>query len=215
MVRYVVLFLLALFFLLPHTIYSQSTIPVEAPLETEKTTYSFEKLGLSIQLFSNWAVQDTLSNEALMGKGKNIIAGDNEKLLEKLSSGEDNITYLLTAFKYPLDSSSEYNPSIALVAEDLSTLNTPIDAEQYLMVQKQLLEQSQSGFRVRDGFQLKRISGQRFYAMHNFIKYGGVYIRQVHYTTIHRQHALSFIISYVDEQDQMALEEMIRTILVR
>ena len=80
-------------------------------------------------------------------------------------------------------------------------------------IQKQLLNQSQAGFRVRDGFQLKRLSGQRFYSMYSLIKYGGVYIRQVHYTTIHRGRALSVILSFVKDEDQMELEDMVRLIM--
>ena len=209
------LFALAFFLSGFNYLSAQENIPKHPPTQQKVEIKQFEDFGFSIGIAADWFIQDEADHLAWMDKGKKMMAGDNEKLIDRIEKAETNISYLLTVFKYPLDSFDSYNPSMTIVAENLNKLTEIKDTEQYLAYQKQLLEQSQPNFNIKGGFALKRINGQRFYSLQSMIRYGGEYIHQIYYTSIHKRQALSFIISYVSEEDQAELEKMLRSAIFR
>ena len=81
------------------------------------SVYKNEYFGLSITLPPDWSIQDQETRQKLKELGGQMVAGDDENLKAAVKASELTTVNLFTAFKHPIGTPVEYNPSITSLAE--------------------------------------------------------------------------------------------------
>jgi hypothetical protein len=173
----------------------------------ENNKYVNSYFSFEMNVPSQWIVQTKEQMENIANEGKNLVAGDDAKMKAALNAADVNSANLLSVFQYERGAAVEYNPSIALVAENIKNFPGIKNGSDYLFQVRKLLEQSQLKYDNLDKEFLKEvINGIDFYKMNAEIQYGGLDIKQVYYSTISNGFSFNAIISFVnDEQKEVLL----------
>ncbi|MDY0780484.1 hypothetical protein [Tenacibaculum sp. IB213877] len=179
----------------------------------EDNTYINNFFKIKFDLPVNWVIQSREQTEALAKKGRKLIVGDDDNLKSIIDASEINTANLLTAFKYEQGAAVDYNPNIAVVAENISNAPGIKTGGDYLFHAKKFL--SQGSFKydyLSENFENEKINGLDFYRMDASINQLGILIKQSYYSTIINGFSLNLIVSYSTEQQKNELLKSLNTI---
>ena len=176
----------------------------------ENDVYLNNYFDLKIKLPSKWVVLSREQLDALVNRGKQIIAGDDKKKDALLKVSEINTAYLLGVFQYELGSAVESNPNIMIVAENVKLFPGIKSGSDYLYQSKKLLEQTPVGYdSISKEFVKETIDGTEFYKMNTYLSRGESHFKQIYYSTLVKGFSFTIIISYTtDEQEQILLKSI-------
>ncbi len=182
--------------------------------KVENNIYSNSFFNLKMTLPSDWLVQSKEQNDKLMKLGQEMIAGDNENLKTAIKASEINTANLLTLFKNEVGSTTEYNPSIVLVTENLRIAPNITSGKDYLVQAKKTLKQTQIKYNNIDDDKIKKvtINNQELYVMSLSLDYMNLIIKQDYYSIIKNGFAINLIISYVTEEQKQELKNILNTL---
>jgi len=179
-------------------------------VENNKYVNSF--FDFEISLHTDWIVQTKEQMESMSKAGKDLIAGDDSQMKAVIKASEINTANLLSVSQFERGSAVEFNPSMVLIAENTKTFPGIKTGSDYLFQARRLLEQSQIKYDSMDKeFTKEVINGTDFYKMNTAIKYMGVNIKQVYYSTILKGFSFNVIISYINDQQEQDLLKLINS----
>lgn len=178
--------------------------------KVENGKYHNAFLDFEITLPPDWVVQSREEINYLMEKGLDLVAGDDKKLKSAYKAAEINVANLLAAYQYELGSPVDYNPGIMLIAENVQHAPGVKKGSDYLFQARKLLNQSQFQYDHLDtAFEKETISGTDFYKMNAVLKYSGLDIKQIYFSTVLKRFSLNVIISFTtDEQKEVLLNSI-------
>ncbi len=178
--------------------------------KVENNVYSNTFFNMKMNLPSGWVVQSQEQMNNLNNAAKNLITGDDTKLKAVIKASEVNSANLLAVFQYEVGSPVDFNPNIMIVAENLKIAPGIKTGSDYLFQTRKLLKQSQLKYDELDSvFAKEVISGVDFYKMNALMKYMGLEIKQVYYSTVMHGFSLGIIISYVTDEQKAVLMKSI------
>ena len=148
-----------------------------------------------------------------MEEGKDMVAGDNKKMKAALKAGDINTASLLTVFKYkPGTNTTEFNPSIMMVAENLKNVPGVKSGDVYLAQSRKLMMAGEMQYdHIDDVFAKKEINGWEFYTMNVTATFNGTAVKQVYLATVKDGFAIGLIYSFADDAQKANLEKWINT----
>jgi hypothetical protein len=179
----------------------------------ENGLYSNTYFKFEMSVPPDWVIQTKEQTDALMKKGEELIAGDNQNLKSALKASEVNVANLLYASQYEKGAAVEYNPSMLMNAENVRDSPGIKSGKDYLFQARRILEQSQMKYdHIDKEFSKETIGGIDFYKMNAEITYLGLSIRQIYYCSIRYGFSLNIIISFVNDEQKSELSKSIQSI---
>lgn len=179
-------------------------------VENNKYINSFFNMEMTIP--TDWVVQTKEQTEELAETGKQLVAGDDAKMKAVMKVSEINSAFLLSVFQYEKGSAVEYNPGISLIAENIKNYPGIKNGSDYLFQARRVMEQSQFKYDHLDKeFKKEVINGTLFYTMNARMKYMGLNIKQVYYSTVSNGFSISAIISFTDKKQKKELLKSINS----
>lgn len=173
----------------------------------ENSVYTNEYFGLTMTIPSEWSIQNEESRERLMEAGTEIIAGDDKNLKAVVKASELQTVNLFIAFKHPVGSAVTFNPGIACVAERIGHMPGIKRGSDYLFHARKILESSQMDVVFPEDMSTENLDGIDFDILHVQISLLGNTIQQKYYVAVIKDYALSFIVSYITDQERGAISE--------
>ncbi|NME71600.1 hypothetical protein [Flammeovirga aprica] len=172
--------------------------------------YTNDYFKCKIEIPENWVVQSRERTDQIADLGKELIAGDNQKLKSVIKVSNVNTVNLLCAFQHELGYTVDYNPNIIVVAENVIRYPEIKSGRDFLFQSKRLMKQSQFKYDyVSDEFERIKISGVEFYKMEAHMNIMGTEVKQMFYSTIRERFSFNIVISYVTEsQKEILLESL-------
>ena len=175
--------------------------------------YTNKYFDIQMKVPQGWDVQSQKENDALMDEGKDMVAGDNVKMKAAIKAAEINTANLFTIFKQkPGSNTTEFNPSIMLMAENLKNAPGVRSGDAYLTQSRKVLTSGSMKYdSIDETFEKRMINGWEFYTMNVAINYNGVPVKQTYLATVKDGFAIGLIYSYGDDAQKAELEKYIST----
>ncbi len=178
--------------------------------EVQNSTYHNNYFDLTIPVPDSFQVQSQEETNQLMNLGIDAIGETNAQLKKQLVAAAVKNAYLLTAFKYPIGTDTvDFNPSIVVVAENVTQLLNVKRGEQYLAATQKLLKKAGMEYVFSDEIIQKNIDKTPFAFMEGYLDVGGMTITQHYYTRIDKGFALNIIISFLTKEDEREMNQII------
>lgn len=180
----------------------------------ENNAYSNRYFGMHIKLPADWEAVGTDGIKKSYEGVKEQIGEDYDKFVAELEKAEDvGSAILLTVRKYPLDSfvADGNNPSLAVVVENAKRLGD-LSATQFLDRQKFLIKKNGIDASYADSYSTANIGGQEFKIMPIIQNVHGDPINQEYYVTRQKLFALTFILTFKNEEGRKELEKIMSTL---
>ncbi len=184
-------------------------------LDEEKNIYYNDFFKLKIPYYSEWIVQTQEQTQQLVDNGTEILFDEDDHYMRRLVKlSEIKTAYLFTLFEHKVGAPVDYNPSFMALAENIESAPGIEKGSDYLYHSKMHLENSKLNYKIEEEFYKKKISGSDFHIMKTELHYLGKLIKQDYVTTISGDFALSFILSYANEEQQKELYGMLEKISI-
>jgi hypothetical protein len=180
----------------------------------ESGIYKNNYFDFELPVPANWSVQNKEQVEQIKKLSEDMIGEKNKDLASQLKASEINYASLLTVFKYALDSAvaGEFNPSFALVAENLKNAPTIKSGKDYLVQAQTLMRQSGLTYSFEPGFSSERLGNKDFDRMNVVMTVRGVDVQQSYYAILDKRFALAIVVSYGNDEQKQALKEVVSKI---
>ena len=177
----------------------------------KNSIYQNEYFGLAVGLPRDWSVLDQEARQRLMESGGKMVSGDDKNLKAALKASEITTVNLFAAFKHPVGSPVSSNPSIMCVAERVREIPGIKKGADYLFHSKRVLESGQLQVTFPKEISTESIGGQEFDVMYMEMPYAGRTIQQKYYAAIMKGYALAFIVSFTTDEEEAALQNILKT----
>jgi hypothetical protein len=159
---------------------------------------------------TTWSVLNEKENAAIYELGEKYIAKDNDAYQKELKKAiEINVAKMLAVFKYKLGSTTNFNPSIVINAENLREnpdVNTSID---YLRFAKKALDQTAMQIEYVEEKHKVKLGTENFGFLKLKNTLNGYEITQDYYVLLRHGFAVSFTLSYTNAEDKAEIYGMI------
>ena len=177
----------------------------------ENGVYSNNYFDFEIPIPEKWVVQDKEQVKQLQKEGENLIAEKDKELAKKVKAGDISSAILLTVFRNRIDTvGNDYNSSFVILVENLGMMSGINKGDDYLAHAKTFLQQS--GYKSPTGFYSETIGNKKFDGMDVSMSSKGTEIKQSYYSTIAKHFALSIIISFVTDEQERELKNILNRI---
>jgi len=178
----------------------------------EGTKYSNEYFNMTLELPESWTVLSEDEKKELMNEGREVVAGENKDFEEALRNNEFRSVYLISTYKHPLNTEVDFNTNFMSLAEKLSFFQNVKDGKGYLEESKKLLEKTQVPYIFEKDISTEKVGNKDFYVMETYIEAGEMRVTQKYYSIIEKGYALSFILSYSNDEDKKAVQDILNTV---
>jgi hypothetical protein len=173
-------------------------------VQNDKYVNSFFHFEMTLPL--DWIVQTKDQMDYLAETGKELVAGDDAVMKAALKGSEVNTANLMAVYQYETGSPVEYNPSIMLVAENIARAPGIKTGGDYLFQSRRLLAQSQFKYdHLDEEFEKEIVNGTEFYKMNAEVKYLGLDIKQIYYSTVLKRFSFNVIVSFINDEQRTNL----------
>jgi len=161
---------------------------------------------------ADWVVQTQEQMENITKVGKEIAAGDDQRMKAILKASDVNTANLLGVYQYEYGAAVDFNPNIMLIAENISHAPGIKTGGDYLFQSRRLLMQSQFRYdHLDEKFEREQINGTDFYKMNASINHMGIEVRQTYYSAIVKGFSFNVIISYANDDQRKSLINLINS----
>lgn len=175
--------------------------------------YNNEYFGLTLKLPQDWSIQDAESSKKLTKFGYKMIAGDDKNLERSLNAAaETQQLMFFSASKYPIGTPVADNPSIIGTAELVTSKPGIKRGSDYLFHVKNLLETSGIKITIKEAKATEKFGGVEFDMLEVVLPIGNISIQQKYYSTIMKDYAISFILTYTSKEGHEYLKEILKTV---
>ncbi len=182
--------------------------------KVENGTYTNQYFNLEVPINPNWIIQNKEQVNNIIEKGSKLVANNNKNTKALIDASKINTAYLLTMFKYEVGAAVNYNPSLIIVAENIKDTPGIKRGSDYLFHTKNILEQAQIKYNFEKEIYEKQIGNSSFDVMESTIDVIGKTITQDYISAIKNGFSLSFIISYLNEDEKKELYRIIENIKI-
>ncbi len=176
----------------------------------EMNIYRNAFFDFEMVLPDEWVVQSRDQIEHLKKRGKALVAGENQNMKAMLNASDISSAYLLAAFQFEAGSAVDFNPSIAIIAENVKNFPGIKSGKEYLFHASRLMEQSQLKYKHIDKeFAALEINGTTFHVLNAGIKVVGGETHQRYFVTIKEGFSFIVCITYSNsQQEEMLLQSI-------
>lgn len=178
----------------------------------ENGIYKNNYFGVRIPFNTEWDVQDQKQMSDLTKSGTDLLVGDNDEFQKIVDASLVNVAELFMVFKHELGTTTEFNPSFLMNAENLKQFPNVKDAADYLVGAKNVLQQSNMQIDFRSVDYEVEIGNEKFLCME--IENGSFGVYQDYFVTLKRGFAVAFIVTYDNEEDKKELYSIIENIKI-
>ena len=179
----------------------------------ENGVYNNEYFGLSLELPEKWSNQDEESNKELSEFGYKMIAGEDENLEKSLKAAAENQQLMFfSASKYPIGTPAADNPNIIGTAELVKSKPGIIRGSDYLYHVKNMLQMSGIKLNIEEATKSEELGSVEFDVLKVVLPLGNISVQQKYYSTIMKDYAISFILTYISEDGEKPLQEILKTV---
>ncbi len=180
---------------------------------TVDNIYSNAYFDMKIPLNKGWYITPKAQMDALNKQGQSMVAGDNSNLEKALEANSVRSASLLYLYKYELGAAVTFNPSLLVIAENVKQFPDVKSGKDYLFHTENLLTQTTMDFNVIDRSKSRTLGGNTFSSMHmDMVATNDLIVKQEYMSRIEKGFALNFIISYINEEQKLELEQMLERI---
>lgn len=173
-------------------------------------TYVNTYFNFKLEFPESWTVLSREQQDRMTGAGIRDHSGSLDR--DIIDASLINVASLFNAFKNPFGSTYTFNPSILINAENLKDFPETNDANDYIEKAKDLLKQTSMDFSIVSQNKEIQIDGETFVFFEMLNKAGGQQISQRFFVTIKKGFAINIIISYLQDDDELLLQEMVDNI---
>ncbi len=178
----------------------------------ENSVYNNKYFGLTLNLPEDWSIQDKESSKELTKSGYKMLAGEDENLERTLNAAAENQQLMFfSASKYPIGTPVANNPNIIGTAELVKSKPGIERGSDYLYHVKNMLEMSGIKLTIEETATSEKIGGVEFDVIEVVLPFGNISIQQKYCTTIMKDYAISFILTYMSEEGKKSLKEILKT----
>ncbi len=180
--------------------------------KVEGSQYRNESLRFTLNIPSDWSVQDRQMQEEMRQKGEKMLSGDDKNMQAMFESSKPQLVDLVTIFKYPRGSPVAFNPNLGGVAESVLQAPGVRTGGDYLFHYRRILEASQLKFSFTRDVYTETIGGAEFHVLTTEMSpLPTVVVKQEHYATIRKGYAVAFVLSFTTDQEREALRGILNT----
>lgn len=188
---------------------SNTTINENYPINygrMDDTIYINPYFGFKFSVLSSWTIKNKKQIDFVLTKGKEVITFKDELVNSTVDKMDLSSNTLLMISRYK---TGVFNPSLIIMAEEVSMFSSTKTGKDYLFQVKRQLENSNLNMIVnelKDGLTLSDI---KFDKLDCFSEINKTHL--TYYCSIQKNHALVFIITYMENEDHVALLNMIKS----
>lgn len=177
-----------------------------------KSVYTNSYFGVTVTVPPDWSIQDRQTQEQLTKVGSEMVAGNDKNLKAALKATEMETVNLFAVFKLPLGSPVPFNCSIMGLAERVTGMPGIQRGRDYHFQVKKTLESSQMQVTFPKEAYTQRLGGVEFDVLEQQMTMRGLTIKQKYFTIIKKGYALSFVLSYTTEAEEVPLRKALETL---
>lgn len=175
----------------------------------EDTVYVNPFFGLKIPIPSSWTVQNKSQIEYIFSKAKDIIEFKDEASNKILENTDVNSMALLVVYKYETGAPVTFNPSIAILAENVLMSPGVKKGADYLFHISNNLKNINLNYECNPTrSDIMKIDQFNFADLNCTLREGVV--KQRYISTVIKRYAFSFIISYAEDEEEEELLSIIK-----
>lgn len=178
----------------------------------KNSTYTNKYFGLSVKFPPEWSVQDQESQKKIMELGERMVTQDDKNLQVALKAAELKMVTLFMVFQHPMGTPVSFNPNMTCIAERVSDLPGIKRGKDYLFHIKNILNSSPVKCTFSKDMTTEKFGGREFDMLHNEIPIAGSKVRQKIYVTIIKGYALVFTVSFMNDEEEAAMDNVMSTI---
>jgi len=188
---------------------SNTTINENYPINygrMDDTIYINPYFGFKFSVLSSWTIKNKTQIDFVITKGKEVITFKDDLVNSTVDKMDLSSNTLLMISRYK---TGAFNPSLIIMAEEISMFSSTKTGKDYLFQVKRQLENSNLNMIVnelKDGLTLSDI---KFDKLDCFSEINKTHL--TYYCSIQKNHALVFIITYMENEDHVALLNMIKS----
>ena len=208
-----------------HTVLTIITLSILACMGCEKkaseeidfgtfsgSLYQNKYFDMTITIPSDWSIQDNQAKQQIASTGQKMLSGDDKNMQAIVKASELQSVSLFIIFEHPLGTPVPFNLNISCVAERVSHMPGIREGKDYHFHAKKILESGKMDFSFPKEIYPENISGVDFHIMSVELKMHGMTVTQEYYTTIMKGYALSFIISFTNDEERNTLINILQTL---
>jgi hypothetical protein len=177
--------------------------------------YVNEFFNVTVEKPEGWYAQNTQESEALREKGGQMVAGDDKNMKAMVEASKQSTTPLFSFFEVAPGTPGKANPNVIGIAEDLKAAPGVKTGCDYLALAKQMAEKSQVKIEFSEKCESKNINGSEFNFMDAQIKMGNQVIKQRYFARVQKEHALSMVQTFMDEESEAKVDKVIATLNIK
>ncbi len=179
------------------------------------SVYRNDYFGLTMTLPPEWSVLDSEEHHRLSESGHELLAGDDKNLKAVLKASELTTVNLWGAFRHPVGSAVEFNPSILCVAERVGHLRGIKTGKDYLFHAKKFMKAGKMEFQFPTETSTESIAGRDFGVMPVEMIALDVTTTQLYYACIMKGYALVVILSYSTDEERQSLQDILNSMVLK
>ena len=176
------------------------------------TTYSNDYFNMTIEIPENWTILSEDEKKDLMNKGMEIVAGDDKDFEEALKNNEYRNVYLISTYKYPLNTETTSNANFMSTAEKLSFFQGVKNGKDYLEEAKKLLGGTEMSYKFEKEIYNEKVGNKDFYVLETYIEAGEMRVSQKYYARVEKGYSLNFILTYTNDNEKKDVEDILNTV---
>lgn len=179
----------------------------------EGNTYYNEYFGLSLEIPETWIIQNREMLEHfkdITNKGFHANDDSVDRAIKKTI--DERTKQLLLAFQYEVGAPVEFNPSVMIIAEDISITPGIKTASDYHYHAKSLLENSNMKATFDRAKSEKTLTGFSFESLPVNFSINNLEIKQDYYTMIVDRNVLMITVSYLTDEQKLTVESILDTL---
>ena len=173
--------------------------------------YSNDYFNMRVPFDDSWDVQSEEERKEISDLGKELV--EDEDLKRALDASSINNASLFSAYKYEVGSNLGYNPSISIIAENISQFPQIKHGSEYLKEAQKLMAQMQMDYTFNFVDTSKNIGHHSFDIMEVDVDYLGNSFHQQYMATITKGFCLLLVISYDTDEQRKELEALVDDIV--
>ncbi|WP_298900720.1 hypothetical protein [uncultured Psychroserpens sp.] len=179
--------------------------------KVENGVYTNDYFKMRVPFDTSWDVQSEEERKEISEYGKELV--EDEDLKRAIDASSINNASLFTAYQYELGSTLGYNPSISIIAENVSQHPQVKHGQDYLKEAQKIMEQMQMDYTFNYLDAPKTIGNHSFDMMNVDVDYLGSEFHQQYMATITKGFCLLLVISYDTDEQREELEAMVNRIV--
>ncbi|OJJ23072.1 hypothetical protein BKI52_01590 [marine bacterium AO1-C] len=178
----------------------------------ENNVYKNKYFGLEIAFDTAWFVKNKKQMLQIQKAGREFTAQNDKRLKAIIKASEVNTANLFMMFKYGEEYAADFNPSFAVVAENIKHLPQIKTGKTYLFHLKNLLKLGKLTYIFDKELYQRKVGSKKFWVLDAEARHLGLKIRQEYLSAVFKGFTLSFIISYIDDVQKKELHNLLDNI---